>query len=115
MTFPPLTLEDLDAKRASIKFRILDNDPRGLDTPANVVADRAWTYLSQLMVNHPHDTHDAHYEIYTFMQLIGPRPLCPDCNGKGYYYIGRCIQTDEIVQGDCGCNHITTPSHQFYW
>lgn len=28
---------------------------------------------------------------------------CPDCNGQGWYTLGRCIQTDELVIADCNC------------
>ena len=39
--------------------------------------------------------------------MTGARDLlegeCPTCQGKGWYTLGRCIQTDEVVMADCNC------------
>ena len=41
---------------------------------------------------------DGRYHVYDLRD-----GTCLDCNGKGWYTVGRCIQTDEVVMADCNC------------
>lgn len=41
---------------------------------------------------------DGRYHVYDLRD-----GTCLTCRGKGWYYSGRCIQTDELVMVDCTC------------
>ena len=42
--------------------------------------------------------HDGRYRVYDLRD-----GTCLICQGKGWYTLGRCIQTDELVMADCNC------------